>query len=138
MGAIFRIKGWDVIPVRDWREARLYEEPDLLNAPYLSIYGHRARIEFLVLHQGRQILIEAERQKTPGSTDEELPYVFANAEINIKQGREFLLVMDGDGWKSGALKWVYTKADQTDGFTVIELGEFDDWLRRLSADPSSR
>lgn len=110
----------------------------VLNAPYLSIYGHRARIEFLVLHQGRQILIEAKRQKTPGSTDEKLPYVFANAEVNIEQGREFLLVMDGDGWKPGALKWVYSKADQTDGFTVIGLDEFDDWLRRLNDGPIAR
>ncbi|MCR9080138.1 MAG: hypothetical protein NXH78_13660 [Hyphomonadaceae bacterium] len=105
------------------------------NVPYVSIYGHDARIEFLFLHRGRQILIEAKRQESSGSTDEKLPYVFANAEANIAQGREFLLILEGEGWKRGARKWISDKAEQTDGFSVITSEAFEAWLdRQLGAD----
>lgn len=135
----FRARGVEVLPAREWREARMYETPGLSaviqNVPYVSIYGHDARIEFLFLHRGRQILIEAKRQESSGSTDEKLPYVFANAEANIAQGREFLLILEGEGWKRGARKWISDKAEQTDGFSVITSEAFEAWLdRQLGSD----
>lgn len=112
----------------DWNEARLYENPDLRivvkNAPYSTIYGHRSRIEFLViLGAERQIIVEAKRQSTSGSTDEKFPYVYLNAVKNIPD-REYVLVLDGNGWKEEALDWINAKAAETRWFYVLDAPFF--------------
>lgn len=124
--------GLEIIEIKNWKEARLYEEPNLTavikNVPYKSIYGHRARMEFLLLNMGKQYLIEVKRQRSKGSTDEKLPYVFSNALENLKIGRQYILIMDGDGWKSGAVDWINNKAKLTDGFYVMSPNEFLEWI----------
>lgn len=124
--------GLELIQANQWREARLYENLELRivvkDAPYDTIYGHRARIEFLIiLGAERQILVEVKRQKVSGSADEKLPYVFSNAVKNIPD-REFVLVLDGDGWKPEAKTWVKKQADNTEGFYVLDPKSFLEWL----------
>jgi PD-(D/E)XK nuclease superfamily domain len=124
--------GIEIIEAKDWNEARLHRDPNMTavikNAPYVSIYGHHARIEFLLLHQGRQILIEVKRQRSPGSTDEKLPYVYENALANLALGREFVLIMEGEGWRPGAITWIKTKAAETENFTVFRPPQFYQWI----------
>lgn len=99
------------------------------NVPYKSIYGHKARMEFLLIDGKRQFLIETKRQNFSGSTDEKLPYVYQNALANLP-GREMILVMSGKGWKAGAVKWIRGKAEETDGFYAMNVDEFIEWVRR--------
>lgn len=131
----FRGRQIDVIQARDWDQVEPGLNDDVrkvvLDAPYASIYGHAARIEFLRLLPGRRILIEVKRQRTSGSTDEKLPYVFANAELNIGFGQEYILIMDGDGWKTGAIKWIQEKSNSTEKFTVFRPEQFFAWLDQL-------
>ncbi len=121
----------EIIAASDWKEARLYREPDLraavTNAPYRSVYGHRARIEFLLILGSDQYLIETKRQRVSGSVDEQLPYVYLNALENIGE-RGFVFVYDGAGWKPEALNWIGRKAADTDGFETMEAKDFPDWL----------
>lgn len=128
---ILQGKGFTIVPSKDWSEARLHtlEQPKFLikRAPYKSIYGHRARMEFLLIFGDRQVLIESKHQKWAGSTDEKLPYIYQNALINLPE-REMILVMGGQGWKKGAVKWIRKKADETDGFRVMTLDEFIAWV----------
>lgn len=124
--------GLELIKSSQWNEARLYKEPDLTavitNAPYQTVFGHRARIEFLILHNGRQILVETKRQNVAGSVDEKLAYVYLNAVKNIPD-RDYILVMDGDGWKPEAKRWILDKATQTPGFYVLSPTDFFAWIR---------
>jgi len=127
---ILRSKGFTIIPSSQWNEARLHRttHPKFLikNVPYKSIFGHRARMEFLLIFGDRQILIESKRQKWSGSTDEKLPYIYQNALLNLPD-QEMILVMGGHGWKKGAVKWIRKKADETNGFQVMTLDEFISW-----------
>jgi hypothetical protein len=124
--------GLEVIAARDWRESRLYENPALsaviTNARYKTIYGHDARIEFLLILKGRQILVEAKYQDVRGSTDEKLAYVYLNAVENIPE-REFALVIDGEGWRPEARRWIEDKARETEGFYVFDPDAFIEWAR---------
>ncbi len=126
-----RTIGFEIIANSQWQESRLYANPDLsaiiTNAPYRSIYGHRARIEFLIVLRGTQILVETKRQNVAGSVDEKLPYVYLNAVANIPE-REFVLVMDGDGWKPEARRWITAKAADTPGFYVFTPDAFLAWI----------
>ncbi len=76
---------------------------------------------------GRKYLIETKRQSVAGSVDEKLPYVFLNARENYPEF-DFVLVLDGNGWKPGARKWVETKAAAYDGFDVLSIEGFKIWL----------
>ena len=131
----FRARGFDVIADKEWDQSEDRNHPHLrrviLDARYASIYGHAARIEFLLLLPGRRILIEVKRQNTSGSTDEKLPYVYANAELNISFGQEFVLIMDGEGWKPGARDWIAGKDRENDSFTVFTPDEFLVWVEGL-------
>ena len=131
----FRQRGFEIVRASEWDQSEERDNPTLrkviLDAPYASIYGHAARIEFLLLLPDRRILIEVKRQRTSGSTDEKLPYVYANAELNIEFGHEFFLIMDGDGWKPGAVKWTRDRAAENDNFSVYTPEEFFAWLERL-------
>ena len=127
---ILRGKGFNVLPYSEWNEADLHKSkhPRFLikKVPYKSIYGHKARMEFLLIDGKRQILIEVKRQKWQGSTDEKLPYIYQNALINLPN-REMILIIGGNGWKPGAVKWIREKARQTTGFQVMTLDEFIRW-----------
>ena len=124
-------KGYRIIPRRDWNEAILYREENprivVLDAPYRSIYGHRAHIEFLLIAGERQILIETKHQSSSGSVDEKLPYVYMNALANMPD-REFVLVLSGDGWKDGAIEWAEARGADTEGFDVFRPEAFERWL----------
>ncbi len=128
---LFRSKGFCIIGSQSWQEDDLYRFKNLRmvirNAPYVSIYHHRARIEFLIIAGERQILVETKRQNVPGSVDEKLPYVYLNALANIPE-REFALVLDGTGWKQDAVKWVRARAAETDGFDVFTPDTFSAWI----------
>lgn len=125
--------GYEIIASKDWNEARLYQTENprfvILDAPYNSIYGHRARIEFLIILGDRQILVETKRQRVPGSVDEKLPYVYLNALNNLPE-REFILIVEGNGFKPGAIDWINARAGETDGFSVLAPDELVEWLAR--------
>jgi len=126
--------GFTVIASSDWNEATLYKTPTprivVTNAPYVSIYGHRARIEFLIISGQRQILCEVKHQATEGSADEKMPFIYETARANLGE-REYIFVMGGDGWKPGAVTWIRRKAKKTPGFKVFNRDEFAAWVKTL-------
>ena len=71
--AIFADANIEIIDFNEWKESRLYAVPNVTlairNARYQSIYGHRAKMEFLFLHNDRRYFIEAKRQRVSGSND---------------------------------------------------------------------
>jgi hypothetical protein len=67
---------------------------------------------------------ETKRQRVSGSTDENLPYVVTNAIESISLGREFILVLDGDGWKPGAVQWMHQQVEDIESFYVISPTDF--------------
>lgn len=71
------------------------------------------------------------RQRVPGSNGEKLAFVFLNAELNIDVDTSFIVVMDGEGWKPGAVTWLNARALETDGFDVFSLSGLDSWLHVL-------
>lgn len=129
--AVLVEQGFEIIPARDWRQSMVYERDALrvavTNAPYQTIYGGRSYIEFLLLMDDRQILIEAKRQSRSGSVDEKLPFVYLNALANLPDS-EFVLVMDGEGWRRGARDWIEARAAETPGFTVMAPDALASWL----------
>lgn len=96
---------------------------------FISIYGHKSRIDFDVDIGDKRYGIECKTQTSGGSTDEKLPYVMSNA---IVYPDHFVLVLDGDGGKKGARPWAkafakYVSNDNHE-IAVLTLKEFEEWL----------
>ena len=99
--------------------------PDLLvrRVPYQSIYGHRGVTEFLA--------VSASRQQSQGSVDEKFPYLYLNC-IQAMPEREIILLIDGNGYKPGALAWLKQAVASQDAklIHVFNLVEFLVWANR--------
>lgn len=108
---------------------------DLLvkRVPYRSIYGHRGFTEFLAVSASRAfaVRIECKWQQSQGSVDEKFPYLYLNC-IEAMPEREIILLVDGNGYKPGALQWLRRAAATQTVKTihVFNLGDFLAWANR--------
>ena len=132
-------KGFEFEMYRKWeRNKEKYGNELLLkNVPYETIYGHHGNTEFLLLSEkyNLKIRIECKWQQSAGSVDEKLPYLYLNA-IEAIPEKDFMILIDGDGFKAGAKTWLreaakkkyYTTNENSDtNIMVFSLAEFFTW-----------
>lgn len=112
----------------------------LTNMPYNTIYNHKGKTEFLLVSERYKlsIRIECKWQQSNGSVDEKLPYLYLNCIETMPENR-IIIVIDGDGWKKGAIAWLKTAvADKKYTTTlnhdkeiqVFALQEFITWANK--------
>lgn len=118
--AVLSSKGFEIANYRDIEKQSLLVEEEVLikNVPYTSIYGHRGKTEFLLKSKkfDIQARIECKWQQVSGSVDEKLPYLYLNAARSMPE-KTILLIIDGAGWKQGAIDWLRHAVD----FPLVEL-----------------
>lgn len=133
-------KGFELVNFSEW-----IKSPDnfgcellLSNAPFTTIYGHKGKTEFLLKSEkyGFDIRIECKWQQVAGSVDEKLPYLYLNA-IESMPEKDIIILIDGDGWKAGAIQWLKTAIEgnkYTNVFNhgknirVLSITEFFTWV----------
>lgn len=101
-------KGFEIISYGNWLANSEKHGGDLLltNAPYESIYHHKAKTEFLLISKRKniKIRIECKWQQVAGSVDEKFPYLYLNIIEAIPED-DIIVIIDGDGFKPGAIRW---------------------------------
>lgn len=106
----------------------------LRHAPYTSIYGTRARSEFLCDIRSKEFRarVEVKWQGVSGSVDEKFPYVIMNARQAYPENHVWIIT-DGGGAKPAAIEWLKREADNTrhKEIKVFTLAEFKSYLRTL-------
>jgi hypothetical protein len=141
--ALFERHGFTVIKYRDWNEQReSYSDTDLLvcGVPYTSIYGHKAKTEFVAISKrlGLNARIECKWQQSAGSVDEKFPYLYLNCVFAMEEPL-VIVVVDGGGAKPQALAWLKQAAKRRDfipnentekAVEVLSLAEFTAWGNR--------
>ncbi|WP_265518910.1 PD-(D/E)XK nuclease superfamily protein [Nitratireductor luteus] len=65
--------------------------------------------------------------RVSGSVDEKLAFVLLNARHN-RPDHEFVLVMDGHGWRPETRRWIATMARDEEGFHVVTPTGLKSWL----------
>ncbi len=77
------------------------------NVPFTSIYNHTGKTEYVIINtaKGKKIRVEAKNQQSAGSVDEKFPNLFLNAIYSYPED-EIILLIEGKGWKPGALNWI--------------------------------
>lgn len=111
---VLKGKGFEIVKFREWEKnkEKYGEELLLENVPFTTVYGHKGNTEFLLLSKkyNLEIRIECKWQQTAGSVDEKLPYLYLNC-IEAMPEKTILILIDGDGWKDGAKKWLRDAVD---------------------------
>ena len=133
---LFLEKGFEIVMYSKWSKNKENYGHELLlkHVPYESIYNHRGYTEFLLSSKkyNKQIRIECKWQQAQGSVDEKLPYLFLNAKEQMKED-EVMIIIDGKGWKQGAIPWLKRAVDssgQNERISVLSLTEFLTWANK--------
>jgi hypothetical protein len=107
--SVLREKKFKVVNYLDWKRAPKEYGQELLlkHVPFTTIYDHPGTTEFLLksAEHGLTARIECKWQQSPGSVDEKLPYLYLNAIERVPE-EHIIIVIDGDGWKKGAIPWL--------------------------------
>lgn len=133
----FKAKGFEVVKYRIWDKNRENYGSELLleNVPFQTIYGHSGNTEFLLKSEvyKLEIRIECKWQQSAGSVDEKFPYLYLNC-IEAMPEKDVIIVVDGNGYKEGALKWLKNAASKgiyqnnnPTNIDVLSLVEFIIW-----------
>lgn len=136
---IFSAKGFTKALYREWnRNPQKYgDELLLMNVPFTTIYQHGGNTEFRLISKryNMDIRIECKWQQVAGSVDEKLPYLYLNC-IEAMPENHIIIIIDGDGWKKGAITWLKNAVKQKKYATddkqgkiieVMDLKEFITW-----------
>jgi hypothetical protein len=138
----FKAKGFEVVMFRDWQRKQAAYSGDVLvkHCPYKNIYHHEGYSEFLLYSKtyrspNRAIRIECKWQQSSGSVDEKFPYLYLNF-IEAMPEKELVIIVDGNGARSGAVSWLKdaatykkytTDVNQDKEIQVFSLTEFIQW-----------
>lgn len=133
------LESLDVSPVfyREWITDSVYlpkNTPGLLlkNVPYTSIYGSNSRGEFVLSVNGKpDVRIECRFQNSSGSVDEKLPFLFETA-LAFEESI-VILIVEGDGFRSGAKPWLKSRCNGVLYKKVLMLNfdEFKIWVNNF-------
>lgn len=100
-----------------------------------SIYGHPLKTDFLIRNVSgfsEGLVIESKWQQKKGSNDEKFPYLVAN--IKEKFPCPAIVVVDGNGQKAGALRWLREQKDDK-LIEVFSLSEFISYVNSKMPEP---
>lgn len=95
-----------------------------------SIYNTTWRCDFVLYHPQKHpncLIIETKWQQSPGSVDEKYPYLVSN--IKKQSVYDTIIIIDGDGYKVGALKWLKSQVDGNLK-NVFSMSEFTIWANK--------
>lgn len=138
MVPVFEANGFAVMYEREYRKLDIKPERCVLrNAPYTTIYGHPGRTEFVIVCGSRRVRVEAKHMGSAGSVDEKIPYMLLNG-IESYPEKEVVFVLDGSGWKKGALQWLRDRISEGwmgyreigKEIRMMTISEFMDWFNR--------
>jgi hypothetical protein len=103
------------------------------NSPkYINIYGEYAKPDLFV--QGipgheQGLIIEVKYQSVGGSVDEKYPFLIEN--IKTKYPYPTVIVIDGNGYRTGALTWLKMHVDGKKLINIFGINEFLSWTNKL-------
>jgi hypothetical protein len=103
----------------------------LQKPPYTNIYNGDGYSDYLLVIHDRAIKVRLEViwQQVRGSTDQRLAYFLKNAQEAYPENN-VLFVIDGPGWREGAVEWMRREAENypLKNIGVMNLSQFLAWL----------
>lgn len=123
---------YEYVPNRKFDEAKILGHPVFTKQYFmgLSIYETPFKTDFVIYHPEKWpecLAIESKWQQVAGSVDEKYPYAVANLKERSKF--KFIILLDGGGYKRGAVKWLKKQADEK-FIGLMTMVEFQTWVNK--------
>lgn len=96
-----------------------------------NAYGERVKVDFVVYGirgMERGLIIESKWQSSNGTADEKLPYLVKN--IQEYYPYPAIVVVDGGGFREGAISYMRNQVDGKKLIAVFTFGEFLSWINQ--------
>lgn len=135
-------KGFTSINYKDWHKdpTTFGEEVLIKNVPYLNVYNHASKTEFVIRSKKHSLdtRIECKWQQASGSVDEKYPFLFINCAERMNEP-QIIILLDGGGAKPGAINWLRCACEsfnlqQKEGLKrridLMNSTEFLQWVNR--------
>ena len=93
-----------------------------------SVYGTKLISDFMLYHPEKhpnRLIIECKWQQSSGSVDEKYPYNVLN--IQHMYLSPAIILLDGEGYKSGAADWLRGQVDGKKLLHVFSMMQFQTW-----------
>lgn len=94
-----------------------------------SIYGTKLISDFMLYHPEKhpdKLIIECKWQQSSGSVDEKYPYNVLN--IQQMYPCPAIILLDGEGYKTGAAEWLRKQVDGKKLLAVLSMVQFQIWV----------
>jgi hypothetical protein len=96
-----------------------------------SIFGTDLIADFYIPHMpaiAGELVIESKWQQVGGSAEEKLCYLVEN--IRHSYSCPVMVVIDGGGFRSGAIQWIRAQVDGSQLIAVFSIVEFLTWCNQ--------
>jgi len=143
-------RGFQLISYKDWERLGLLQRNErwlIKRFPFMSIYSaalpeneatEKSNTEFVISDPATDsfVRVECKWQAVSGSVDEKLPYLYLNVVERFTE-KEIIILIDGDGWKKGALLWLREAVDSrrwrqphdNRNIFMFTMGQFTQWAQ---------
>ncbi len=121
--------GYILVPQNQFNAFIYHEKPIYSRQYYIGkgIYDTDIKCDFILYNPRKHkdcLIIESKNQNSTGSVDEKLPYLVHN--INDKYTHKAIVVIDGAGFKKGAIHWIRLQASPNKNMiAVYNMKEFE-------------
>lgn len=124
--------GYTFVDKKNWKTARYLDQPIYTRQLYLcqSIYGTPVYGDFVIFHPEKYphcLILESKWQQVAGSVDEKLPFLVKN--IKEKFPADAIVIIDGGGFKKGAIEWVKKEIGGR-LLNVFSMVDFQKWVNK--------
>ncbi len=122
-------KGYKLVERRSFNAARYLDQPVYAKQFPIakSVYETDLYCDFIIFHPLKHpncLIIESKWQQSSGSVDEKFPFLV----LNVREQYPYatVIVLDGEGYKKGAEKWLRRQVDAKLTH-VFNMMEFQKW-----------
>jgi len=125
-------RGYTFIDKRKFKPSIYIGQPIYSKQFFLgqNLYNTNTYCDFVLYHPEKWndcLVIESKWQESGGSVDEKYPFLILN--IQMRYPHKTILVIDGGGYKQGALEWIKGQVGNN-LLAVMNMQEFNKWVNQ--------
>lgn len=126
-------RGYALLHAKKFEQGRYLEQPIYARRFNIgpNLYGSPLFCDFILYHVDKWptgLIIESKWQQSTGSVDEKFPFLVEN--IKQRYPSQTIVLLDGNGYRKGAEKWLREQSGSGNLIHVFTMSEFQKWVNQ--------